>query len=73
MHNIIFGMRSIICAALTWLSIYNGNTTSWRRVAVIGNSIVVLSAFSAADIATGKLCENKFDSTTATMVSPHFY
>ncbi len=63
-HNIIFGMRSIICTVLAWTAVHQ---PSLRRVAVVGSSITVLCALRAADCATEKLRENSRESTTATM------
>lgn len=63
-HNIIFGLRSILCTVMAWFAVYR---PEWRRVSVIGSSASVLAALWAADVATEKLRENDNESTTATM------
>eukprot|EP00557_Chaetoceros_sp_GSL56_P001881 CAMPEP_0176492078 /NCGR_PEP_ID=MMETSP0200_2-20121128/8779_1 /TAXON_ID=947934 /ORGANISM="Chaetoceros sp., Strain GSL56" /LENGTH=383 /DNA_ID=CAMNT_0017889561 /DNA_START=508 /DNA_END=1659 /DNA_ORIENTATION=+ len=63
-HNIIFGIRSIVCTILGWFAVYK---PEWRKVSVIGSSASVLLASWAADVATEKLRENDHESTTATM------
>lgn len=64
-HNIIFGMRSIICSVAAWLSIYTEHR--WRAMAVVVSSTSVLAACTAADWATCKFRHNEAESTTATM------
>lgn len=63
-HNIIFGMRSIVSTLLAWTAIHWPQT---RSLAVAGSSCAVLAAMLFADIATSKLRENTVESTTATM------
>lgn len=63
-HNIIFGLRSILCTLLGWLTIYK---PEWRRTGVVGSSVICVSALYAADIATEVLREDENESTTATM------
>lgn len=63
-HNIIFGLRSILCTLLGWMTIYK---PEWRKIGVVGSSLVCFSALYAADVATEKLREDENESTTATM------
>jgi cytochrome b involved in lipid metabolism len=67
MHNIIFGLRSVIAAFLGYLTIYNGNTRAWRRFAVSACCVNALVANIVADEATRRLREDTSESTTATM------
>jgi hypothetical protein len=46
---------------------FNGNTPSWRRLAVVGSSAAVLLSNWAADEGTLRLRVNNMESTTATM------
>jgi len=66
-HNIVFGIRSIIAAALCSIAIHYGNTASIRKVAVWGSCTAVLLTNVLADLATYYLRSNQFESTTATM------
>ena len=66
-HNIAFGLRSVLCSFLAWLSVYHHHTTPWRRVAVVGSCLAALSASVVADVATQQLRSNPAESTTATM------
>uniref|UniRef100_A0A7S4EFL6 Cytochrome b5 heme-binding domain-containing protein n=1 Tax=Pseudo-nitzschia australis TaxID=44445 RepID=A0A7S4EFL6_9STRA len=63
-HNIIFGMRSILCTFFAWLAIYK---PALRKACIIGSSMCVMSALKGADIATEKLRHDESESTTATM------
>eukprot|EP00550_Attheya_septentrionalis_P000807 CAMPEP_0198290574 /NCGR_PEP_ID=MMETSP1449-20131203/8383_1 /TAXON_ID=420275 /ORGANISM="Attheya septentrionalis, Strain CCMP2084" /LENGTH=460 /DNA_ID=CAMNT_0043989089 /DNA_START=207 /DNA_END=1586 /DNA_ORIENTATION=+ len=66
-HNIIFGVRSVLTAGLSWLSIYKGHAPAFRKLAVVGCSLSVLIANWAADEGTKRLRINNSESTTATM------
>jgi len=66
-HNIIFGVRSVVCTVLAWASYFFSNTPTWRRVAIWGSSATVLLSNYLADEATRRLRANSFESTTATM------
>jgi hypothetical protein len=66
-HNIGFGLRSVINAALCAMAIRGGNTPLVRHVAVIGSCISCVMAMIVADIATRYLRSNELESTTATM------
>jgi hypothetical protein len=66
-HNIAFGLRSVITGLLAWFTIYNGNTPSWRRLAVIGSCVTALAANIVADEGTRRLRVDNAESTTATM------
>jgi len=66
-HNIAFGMRSVITALLAWAAVYNGNTLSWRRFAVTGSCLTALAANIVADEGTRRLRADNAESTTATM------
>jgi hypothetical protein len=66
-HNIAFGVRSVVTAFLAWLTIYKGNTPSWRRIAVTGCCLTALAANIVADEGTRRLRVDNAESTTATM------
>jgi cytochrome b involved in lipid metabolism len=66
-HNIIFAMRSLVTAGLTWLSIAKGHSPAFRKLAVVGCSVSVLIANWAADEGTKRLRIDNSESTTATM------
>jgi len=66
-HNIIFGLRSVLCTILAWASYYKSHTPAWRRLAVWGSSLAVLISNYLADEATDRLRANSSESTTATM------
>lgn len=66
-HNIAFGVRSVVTAFLAWLTIYHGNTPSWRRFAVSGCCLTALAANIVADEGTRRLRVDNAESTTATM------
>lgn len=63
-HNIIFGMRHILCTLTAWTAIRFAGA---RRLATIGSCSVALLAMYLADVATEKLRDNSLESTTATM------
>lgn len=66
-HNICFGLRSVVTAFLAWLAIYMGNTPSWRRIAVTCSCLTALTANIVADEGTRRLRADTAESTTATM------
>lgn len=68
-HNIGFGLRSVIATLLCALSIRYQNQSNHimiRQIAVIGSCISCLLAMIVADIATRYLRSNDIESTTAT-------
>lgn len=68
-HNIGFGLRSVITTLLCMLSIQYQNQSNHimiRHIAVIGSCISCLLAMIVADIATRYLRSNDIESTTAT-------
>ena len=67
LHNIAFGMRSVLTTFLAWLSIYKQHAHPWRRIAVVGSCAVTLLAMMIADEGTNRLRANDEESTTATM------
>jgi cytochrome b involved in lipid metabolism len=66
-HNVAFGVRSVVTAFLSWLSIYKVHAPVWRRTAVLGSCLTVLAALVIADEGTRRLRVNNLESTTATM------
>lgn len=66
-HNIAFGMRSVLCTWLAWLSIAKGHRAPWRKFAVVGSCAVTLAAQLVADWGTANFRANNQESTTATM------
>jgi tRNA(Leu) C34 or U34 (ribose-2'-O)-methylase TrmL len=66
-HNIIFGVRSVLAALAASLAIRAGNTPTVRRLAVAFSCACVLLANYGADLATDKLRAVEAESTTATM------
>ena len=66
-HNIAFGLRSVLCTALAWIAVVHGHWAPWRRVAVVGSCIVAALAQRAADWGTTHYRANDAESTTATM------
>lgn len=66
-HNIVFGLRSVIAAALCATSIHFRNKPDIRRAAVIGSCMLVLLSNLVADLGTKCLRSNQYESTTATM------
>ena len=66
-HNIAFGVRSVITAGLAWLSYYKHHAPLWRRFSVWGSAATVILALFTADLGTHFLRVNNMESTTATM------
>jgi cytochrome b involved in lipid metabolism len=66
-HNILFGLRSVITAALCAMAIQLGNGPTVRRIAIWGSCVAVLAAQVGADLGTKYLRSNDAESTTATM------
>lgn len=66
-HNIAFGVRSVITAGLAWLSYYKNHSPIWRRFSVWGSGATVILALFTADLGTKFLRVNNMESTTATM------
>jgi len=67
MHNIIFGVRSVISAMVTSVALWYPQQHAIRAVAIWVASLSVVGANVLADIATDKLRSNEMESTTATM------
>ena len=65
MHNIIFALRSFVCAALAAASLHASTIT--RQRAAVGASTAVLASLIAADVATARLREDSSETTTGTM------
>ena len=65
MHNIIFALRSFVCAALASMSLHA--STVARQRAAVGAACTVLASLIAADVATIKLREDASETTTETM------
>jgi hypothetical protein len=66
-HNICFGLRSVITGFLPWFTIYMGNTPTSRRFAVTACCATALAAQLVADEGTRRLRADTKESTTATM------
>ena len=66
-HNLIFVLRSVICTALCWMSIYHQHTPIWRRAALVGSGLSVVGANWAADEATKRLQPAENDSSVASL------
>jgi hypothetical protein len=67
-HNILFGMRSILTAMICSLSIrYSHKSPIIRPIAILTSCLICLTAMIGADFATFKLRVNDRESTTATM------
>jgi Cytochrome b5-like Heme/Steroid binding domain len=66
-HNILFGLRSVVTAMAASLSIAHGNTPLARQVAISVSCLVVLMSQWGANVATNRLRPNQVESTTATM------
>ena len=66
-HNIIFGLRSVISALATAYAIRMGNPPFVRKVVIAAIGCLVLLSNHAADVATEKLRVSHVESTTATM------
>ena len=65
MHNIIFALRSFVCAALASMSLHASTVT--RQRAAVGAACTVFASLVAADVATIKLREDSSETTTGTM------
>ena len=65
MHNIIFALRSFVCAALAAASLHASTIT--RQRAAVGASTAVFASLIAADVATARLREDSSETTTGTM------
>ena len=65
-HNIGFGLRSVVTAALCSLAIHGKHHPALRRMAVVGSCLSCVIAMRAADLATKYLRSNQLESTTAT-------
>ena len=65
MHNIIFALRSFVCAALASMSLHASTIT--RQRAAVGAACTVFASLIAADVATIKLREDASETTTETM------
>lgn len=66
-HNIAFGVRSVIAAGLAWASYYFQHTPLIRKIAILGSGAAILIANYVADEGTKRLRVNNMESTTATM------
>ena len=66
-HNLIFVLRSAICTALCWISVYHEHTPIWRRAALVGSGMSILGANWAADEATKRLQPAENDSSVASL------
>jgi Cytochrome b5-like Heme/Steroid binding domain len=66
-HNIAFGLRSVVTSMICHLSIRMRHAPSWRRVAVISTGLAVLATQVVADWGTHRFRANENESTTATM------
>jgi hypothetical protein len=65
-HNIAFGLRSVVTAAACSLAVRCGNTAKLRRWAVRISGATCILAMVAADIGTKMLRSSHEESTTAT-------
>mmetsp|Transcript_6346 Transcript_6346/g.12315 ORF Transcript_6346/g.12315 Transcript_6346/m.12315 type:complete len:420 (-) Transcript_6346:1820-3079(-) len=65
-HNIIFGVRSLVCSAVAWGSLHYPWLVS-RHLAVCISGMAILLACAGADVATARLRARSEESTTATM------
>jgi hypothetical protein len=66
-HNIVFGVRSVLTALVASLAVKLGNTPTVRKVAILASGACVLLANWGADRATVTLRVVEAESTTATM------
>lgn len=66
-HNIVFGVRSVLTALIASLAIKLGNSVSIRTTSILASGACVLLANWGADRATEKLRAVEVESTTATM------
>jgi hypothetical protein len=67
LHNILFGLRSIITTWLAWASIVFQHREPWRQIAVTTSCGVTLVSMYLADVVSQKWCPAPLESTTATM------
>jgi hypothetical protein len=67
LHNILFGLRSIITTWLAWASIVFQHRQPWRLVAVTTSCVVTLVSMYLADVVSQHWCPAPLESTTATM------
>ncbi|KAL9178761.1 hypothetical protein ACHAXT_003892 [Thalassiosira profunda] len=67
MHSIIFASRSLVGSVCSWTSVFFDHAPTVRKIAVVVNSMSVLGALYAADMATERLRACTTESTTATM------
>lgn len=65
-HNIAFGLRSVVTSLLCHLSIRMHHVPSWRRFAVVSSCIAVLVTQLVADWGTRNFRAGEHESTTAT-------
>ena len=65
MHNIIFALRSFVCAGLAAASLDASTVT--RQRAAVGTACTVFASLVAADVATARLREDASETTTGTM------
>jgi hypothetical protein len=65
-HNIGFGLRSVVTAALCSMTIHGKHHPVLRRIAVVGSCLSCVIAMRVADLATKYLRSNQSESTTAT-------
>lgn len=66
-HNILFGVRSVLSAFVAAMAIKAGNTPKIRQLAILCSGVFVLGSNIGADFATSKLRAATSESTTATM------
>jgi hypothetical protein len=67
-HNILFGIRSVLTGMICSLSIrFSHRSPIIRPIAIWATCLVCLTTMIGADIATSKLRANDRESTTATM------
>lgn len=66
-HNILFGVRSVLASLATALAIKAGNGPRVRLAATLFCGAAILGANYGADVATDKLRSQERESTTATM------
>lgn len=66
-HSIAFGTRSVLCAALAWVSVRADHSPAWRALAVWGSAASVLATMVLADAATARLGPSETDSSVATL------
>jgi cytochrome b involved in lipid metabolism len=65
-HNIAFGLRSVVSTFLCHLSIRLHHVPAWRRFAVVSSCVAVLVTQLVADWGTRNFSAGKHESTTAT-------